>query len=199
MASHLSEMFRSLAISEVRQFPSHCPVFLNLHPFEISQDGLSAHLRPSLRECGTRRQVVLELNEEAILSLPLMRKVHAQVRELGMQIAYDDFGAGQARLLELSECPPDYLKLDMALVRDIHCSPKRHALVKAIIETCQELHVQTIAEGVETRDEAEMCQTLGCESGQGYYFGRPDSALSLLQGPHIAMDTTIECALVQQK
>jgi EAL domain-containing protein (putative c-di-GMP-specific phosphodiesterase class I) len=183
-------------MEEAKLLPPMCSIFLNLHPFEINQDGLSQNLRTSLQDCEMRHRLVLELNEEAILSLPLMRLIHSQIRDLGIRVAYDDFGAGQARLIELSECPPDYLKLDMGLIRNIHLSPNRHNLVRAIIDTCQELNVQTIAEGVETLEEAEMCKAFGCKEAQGYFFARPDAAPSFLDTVKVVTAKTLERRLI---
>ena len=91
-----------------------------------------------------------------------------------MGLAYDDFGAGQARLLELAEAPPHYLKFDRKFVTNIDQAPSsRRRLLASLVAAARELLVKTVAEGVETEAEAEVCSKLGFTHAQGYYFGRP--------------------------
>ena len=124
-------------------------------------------------------QFVVEINEKAIVDLVALRKLRDEFREVGLQVAYDDFGAGQARFLELADLPPDYVKLDMALVRDLHLNGARQSLVRAITKASLDLGVKVISEGIETREEADICQSLGCTYGQGFLFSRPQAASSL--------------------
>ena len=127
---------------------------------------------------GTERQLVLEIHEDAVADLPTWRNLRARVHAMGMQIAYDDFGAGQARYLELADSPPEFLKLDMKLIRDIHLNRSRQHLVQALTRASINLGVQVIAEGVESAEEEDVCRSLGCHFGQGYYFARPQAAAS---------------------
>jgi EAL domain-containing protein (putative c-di-GMP-specific phosphodiesterase class I) len=92
---------------------------------------------------------------------------------LGMQFAYDDFGAGQARLIELTDIPPDYLKFDRAMIEGIGAATPRHEMVGALLKVVRRLGVRVIAEGIETEELATICRALGCDLGQGYLFGRP--------------------------
>ena len=94
-------------------------------------------------------------------------------------MAYDDFGAGQARLHELAEAPPNFIKLHLTLIRDIHQSHARQELVQALNHVSKDLGVDLIAEGIETEEEAAVCRGLGCRFGQGYLFGRPQSVAFL--------------------
>ena len=91
----------------------------------------------------------------------------------GLQFAYDDFGAGQARLIELSDIPPDYLKFDRGMIEGIESATPRQEMVSALLRVVRRLGVRVIAEGVETELVAAICQRLGCDLGQGYLFGRP--------------------------
>jgi EAL domain-containing protein (putative c-di-GMP-specific phosphodiesterase class I) len=92
--------------------------------------------------------------------------------EIGL--AYDDFGAGQARLTELAEVPPDFIKLDRSLIRDIDRGIARQDVIKALNKVCADLEVESIAEGIETEAEAAICRGLGSRYGQGFLFGRPE-------------------------
>jgi EAL domain-containing protein (putative c-di-GMP-specific phosphodiesterase class I) len=89
-------------------------------------------------------------------------------------IAFDDFGVGQTRLVELVKDPPDFLKFDISLIRQIHLAPKRlHQMVSTFVKAAQELDIAAIAEGIECPDEAETCRQLGFNFAQGFFYGRP--------------------------
>jgi EAL domain-containing protein (putative c-di-GMP-specific phosphodiesterase class I) len=91
-----------------------------------------------------------------------------------MQLAYDDFGAGHSRINELIEVPPDYLKFDETLIRDIDRAPAaKRKLLRALVHLCRESGIQTIAEGVETEREAQSLRELGFDLAQGYRYGKP--------------------------
>lgn len=180
LASALSQLFRQAAVQEAATLPLGAALFLNLHSTELA-DGTFLGSLPALREqLGTTRRVVMEFPETAVTDLASMREVRARLREFGFQIAYDDFGAGQARILELAEASPDYIKLDLQLIRNLHQSESRQNLLRALIQVGNGLNVQFIAEGIETREEAQICHELGCQFGQGYWFGRPSSPGLLL-------------------
>jgi EAL domain-containing protein (putative c-di-GMP-specific phosphodiesterase class I) len=96
------------------------------------------------------------------------------LEDLGMKLAYDDFGAGQARLNELVEARPDYLKFDRKLVAGLDAAtPDRVQLVESLVQLARQLGIITLAEGIETAGEAATCRRIGFEMMQGYYFGRP--------------------------
>lgn len=93
---------------------------------------------------------------------------------MNVQFAYDDFGAGQARLLELAEVPPHFVKFDMGLIRSIDsASSKKQQLVSQLVRLVHDLGSTALAEGVETRDEAICCAQMNFDLIQGYWTGRP--------------------------
>ena len=104
-----------------------------------------------------------------------MRELHGQLRALDMKLAYDDFGAGQARLVELIDVPPDYLKFDRKLIQDIHAaSAQRQQMLGTLVRMVRDLGIAPLAEGVETEEEASTCGQLGFTLAQGYLYGRPE-------------------------
>jgi FOG: EAL domain len=108
-----------------------------------------------------------------------MQTLRDTLQELDMGLAYDDFGAGQARLAELADVPPDYLKFDIGLIRNIHlATPDRQRMLASLVRMVRELGTAALAEGVETADEHRVCQELGFELGQGFYYGKPAVAKS---------------------
>lgn len=176
--ARLSRLFRATALSElprVRERP--VTIFFNLHPHEMGDVAELAHeLESIVGALGPDQRAVLEIHESAVTDLRAMEAVRAQLHGFGLGLAYDDFGAGQSRLMELIEVPPDYLKLDMSLVRDIDRNPKRQELVRALVHVMSDLGIAVLAEGVEREGEGEVCRDLGCTLAQGFFYGRPEPA-----------------------
>jgi EAL domain-containing protein (putative c-di-GMP-specific phosphodiesterase class I) len=109
-----------------------------------------------------------------------MSWLHGRLSEIGVALAYDDFGAGQARLFELAEAPPEYLKLDRRFVTGIDSAPSsRQQLVRSLVAAVRELNVKAVAEGVETAGEAEACMGAGFLLAQGHRFGQPRPATEI--------------------
>jgi len=102
-----------------------------------------------------------------------LRAIFEEYRRHGMITAIDDFGAGHSGMNLLADFQPDVLKIDMALTRDIHRDKVRFLIVKSIAAMCRDLHISTIAEGIETIEEAVALRHLGIRLFQGYLFARP--------------------------
>jgi len=174
--SAISELFRHEATLKAGQLPPAKHVFLNLHSSEVVSDHFFDHLRVIKEVAPADRQLVLEIHENSVCDFNSLRSFRRQLTSLGFQVAYDDFGAGQARFLELADVPPDFVKLDMQLVRNIDQAEPRRNLLRALAGVSTQLGIRVIAEGVETQEEALVCRELGCEFGQGYFFGLPKGA-----------------------
>jgi EAL domain-containing protein (putative c-di-GMP-specific phosphodiesterase class I) len=136
-----------------------------------------------------RRLVVIEVHEDVVADTSTLRWLRQQLNALGIGLAFDDFGSGQARLAELAEAPPDFIKLDRRLIRDIDRDKARQDLVQALNRVSADLGVQLIAEGIETREEAATCLELGCHFGQGFLFGPPHPVSP--RGPKALPDTRL--------
>jgi EAL domain-containing protein (putative c-di-GMP-specific phosphodiesterase class I) len=119
--------------------------------------------------------VVLEITERASLDgvKGLSAKI-ALLRERGYRIAIDDLGAGYAGLASFSQLEPDFVKLDMSLIRGVDSSPRKRSVVQAMARLCaKELAIQVICEGVETSGERDVLALDSCDLMQGYLFARP--------------------------
>lgn len=128
----------------------------------IAANGLSPH------------QVTVEITEEeAISHFDAFRVALKQLRELGVSIAIDDFGAGFAGLSLLSKFQPDSLKIDRVIVDGIYHDGPRQAIVRAIVECCRAMGITTVAEGVETAEDWCWLEAAGVDLFQGYLFARP--------------------------
>jgi EAL domain-containing protein (putative c-di-GMP-specific phosphodiesterase class I) len=177
IAAELSRMFRRVGMEDARQIPGRVHFFFNVHPSEMLDFSFIDSLgEPAAQFRAHGRQLVLEIHEDAITNAQSIRQLRDRLCKNGIALAFDDFGAGQSRLAELADAAPDFIKLDMHLVRGIDKAPARQDLVRAINEFAKRLDVEIIAEGVETRAEAIACQKLGCTFAQGYLFGRPSPA-----------------------
>jgi EAL domain-containing protein (putative c-di-GMP-specific phosphodiesterase class I) len=173
LAVELSRMFRTVAVPDASRLPQQAYVFLNLHPLEMKGTTLLESLAALKGTFRQDQQLVLEVHEAAVTEVGRLRLLRESLKELGIGLAYDDFGAGQSRLNELAEVPPDFIKLDMSLIHGIEQAQARQEVVQALTRVARDLGVQTIAEGIETAEEAQRCLSLGCQLGQGYLFGRP--------------------------
>lgn len=155
-------------------------LWVNLHPAELLDD----RFMPSLKEfinsdLGRMYQAVVEMPESWVCNTGQMGGLIHKIRDLGMKVAYDDFGAGQSRIQDLFTVPPDFLKLDRELIAGLDSQRVKHDLVQAIVKACRELNVTPLGEGIETKEELEACKKLGISLGQGYYLCRPKPAYDL--------------------
>ncbi len=119
-------------------------------------------------------RIIFEVTEgEEITDHAHLLAIIQEYRKHGFRTAIDDFGAGYAGLNLLSEFQPDFIKLDMKLIRGIDSNRPRQAIVKGIVQVCSELSIGIIAEGVETSEEYHWLKDAGIFLFQGYHFARP--------------------------
>ena len=125
-------------------------------------------------EATDLRRVVLEVTEHsAVVDYATLTRALAPWRERGARLAVDDAGGGYASFAHILNIAPDYIKLDISLVRNIHRDPHRQALARAICGFADELGVAVIAEGIETEAELSVVAALGTPLAQGFHLGRP--------------------------
>ncbi len=118
--------------------------------------------------------VTLEITERSVIeNLNLYREAMHEFTDLGFTFAIDDVGAGYSGLETVSVLEPAYLKIDIALVRDVHLKTVGQQVVKAILEMGDSLGATVVAEGVETQLEADALRKIGVRWAQGYLFARP--------------------------
>jgi EAL domain-containing protein (putative c-di-GMP-specific phosphodiesterase class I) len=176
LEQRVSHLCREEAVLALAAHPGRETLFVNTHPNEFLGADLIGLLK-SLRETAGSRRIVLEIHESSIPGIDAMRSFRSALKDLGIGIAYDDFGAGQSRLLELAKAPPDYLKFDRSLLKGIKdaCVSQR-AIVQTLVEIALDDGIQPIAEGLDDYDTVEVCREMGFTLLQGYYFARPMSA-----------------------
>lgn len=171
--AQLSQLFIRKALEVVAHRTDLPPLFLNTHPAELKDPDLP-ELIGDLVTIAPHIRVVLEFHEAVLDDVERISRLRKAFSAMGIGLAYDDFGGGRARIRELGDVPPDYLKFDIGLVSGLDKAPQsRVRLISGLVTTARDLNVQTIAEGIETKEEAQICFDLGFAFGQGYLFGRP--------------------------
>jgi EAL domain-containing protein (putative c-di-GMP-specific phosphodiesterase class I) len=123
-------------------------------------------LLPSLLELEVTEDIILQ-DEERVLDTFL------RIQKLGVRIVFDDFGTGYASLSYLKKFPLDGLKIDRSFVFDLLTDSDDAAIVSSTIGLSKQLGLSVIAEGIENRATSDLLLSMGCEEGQGYFFGRP--------------------------
>ena len=150
-------------------------ISVNLSPSQFKSGDLAAtvrsilgdtHFSPSLLELEVTENILLNDDESAL-------EIFRRIRDLGVGIAFDDFGTGYASLSYLKKFPLDRIKIDKSFVLKLQAESNDMAIVGATISLGGLLGLSVIAEGIEDRATAELLRSKGCDEGQGYYFGRP--------------------------
>ncbi len=163
---------RSEVADAIGRAPAKADIFVNLHSADLLDDELYA---ATSALSGHAARVVFELTERA--DLERIDRFVARIgmlRVLGYRLALDDLGAGHAGLGAFAQLEPEFVKLDMSLVRNVHQNAVKRRLVSAIASVAEELDVELVAEGVESEDEYHCVTRLGCALAQGHLFARPE-------------------------
>lgn len=150
-------------------------VAVNVSAAQFARPNFVPEVLATLERVGVAPQrIEIELTEAVALKHPeqaahTIRKLHAA----GFRVALDDFGTGYSSMSYLKRYAIDKLKIDQSFVRDLVEQGSDQAIVTAIIRMAQSLGLQTIAEGVETAEQAQLLRSYGCEEMQGYWYSRP--------------------------
>jgi diguanylate cyclase (GGDEF)-like protein len=154
---------------------------VNVSPRQLSDPDFTAKVRAALGDSGLpATALTLEITEGVLVR----SGAHADqalahlgaLRADGVRVAIDDFGTGYSSLAYLRDLPIDTLKIDKSFMPVTSGDAHQTVLVRTIIELARSLDLATVAEGVETLDQANLLRTLGCDRGQGYLFARPAGA-----------------------
>lgn len=167
----LGRKIRERAALDMQNHVNQALLFINLHVADLLDPTL---YEPDAPLSNIADRVVLEITERASLDkVPDALDRVAALRKMGYWIAVDDLGAGYAGLSSFALLEPEIVKLDMSLVRGVHESPTKQKLVRTMTALSQDMGMLVVAEGVETADERNALQSLGCDLLQGFLFARP--------------------------
>jgi EAL domain-containing protein (putative c-di-GMP-specific phosphodiesterase class I)/CheY-like chemotaxis protein len=152
------------------------PVTMFLHSHGESFVQEFVEVTPS----SQRGLTVIEITENSVIDdFDRMRDIVRQLRAHGFRVAIDDAGAGYAGLQTMVEIEPDFIKLDISLIRGVESSVVKQRLVRTLRDFCREAAITLIAEGIETRKQLDALRELGVSHGQGFLFGLPGADLQL--------------------
>ncbi|HYW52488.1 MAG TPA: EAL domain-containing protein [Dongiaceae bacterium] len=161
------------AAAKFREIAPKLSMSVNLSPRDLREDDLSGHVASALLQHGIPpHALVMEVTETAALdesALPALERL----RELGVQIAMDDFGIGYSSLAHLKRLPVTTLKIDRTFIRDVTVDESDRAIVVSIVNIAKAFGLRVVAEGIETDEQAAFVRDLGCDDGQGFRLGRP--------------------------
>lgn len=150
-------------------------VAVNLSARQFLQGAVIGAVEAALAETGLDpRWLEVEITESLAMRNPeVARRVLEDLRARGVTVALDDFGTGYSSLAYLRQFPIDRLKIDRSFLAEAHANPEQHSLVAAIITLAHALHLEVVAEGIETRVQLDLLHADGCDIGQGYGLSHP--------------------------
>ncbi|MEZ6119515.1 MAG: EAL domain-containing protein [Pirellulaceae bacterium] len=189
----LDHAARVRAFATIAQLDSQEKFFINFSPrvLQTNHLGVKSTIDAALDAGISTRQIVVEVTEsDEIHQLDqVLNQLHL-FREAGFGIALDDVGAGYSSLTILADIRPDFVKIDMDLIRGANQDRYRGCIVRKLLELSSELEICTVAEGIETMDEWAWARDQGADLGQGYLFAKPEAHLQTID--EFATSETIE-------
>jgi diguanylate cyclase (GGDEF)-like protein len=185
----LESMCRKKALEKAGELDPKKKLFLNIDPRSMMDGEAIPELHPYQIPPN---QVVLEITERhAISNYDSFKEAIEQYRKKGYLIAVDDAGAGYSSLEMITSIYPDYIKMDMSLIRNIDVDPVKQALIETFVNFASKVGCKIIAEGIETESELQKLAELGVDYGQGFFIGRPNHTFKNFEED--ALKTIEEC------
>src|SRR5579862_4057511 len=159
-------------------FPDHLTLSVNVSPIQLRDPSFSRQIRSLTEKAGFRpQQLMIELTESTLVAnLELALSIAEDLKAQGIRLGLDDFGTGYSSLRHLHSLPLDEIKIDQSFIQSMNYRRESRKIAAAIIGLGQSLGLITVAEGVEDKAHADMLFYLGCELGQGWFYGSPVSA-----------------------
>jgi EAL domain-containing protein (putative c-di-GMP-specific phosphodiesterase class I) len=149
-----------------------CTVAVNVSMRQLLQSSFLQDVTEILERTGVAPGTIeLELTETSAMANPAQTIENlTMLKKLGLRLALDDFGTGYSSLAHLQKLPVDVLKIDQTFVRGLNSDPGDAEIVRLILALAQTLNLDTVAEGVETRDHMIKLRSMGCHLAQGFAF-----------------------------
>ena len=164
------------ALAQLQRSGHALALSVNVSPRQFRRADFVDRVRDALQRSGARAEgLILEVTEGLLIenwtdTVSRMEELVA----MGLRFSIDDFGTGYSSLAYLKKLPLYELKIDRTFVRDTPDDPNDTAIVEAILSVSKHLGLRVVAEGVETREQADFLRSRGCDCLQGYFFGRPE-------------------------
>jgi len=179
----LGEWVLKAACNEAVDWPDHIKVAVNLSPAQLNCRNLVSMVTSALDESGMPpHRLQLEITETVLLqnTFTTLATLH-ELRKMGVQIALDDFGTGYSSLSYLRSFPFDKIKIDRSFIQDLSNGAEPLAIVNAVAGLAKCLNMTSTAEGVETQQQMDVLQSIGCTEMQGYLFSHARPASEIRQ------------------
>lgn len=154
-------------------------VSINAAPSEFLRDDYAERLLSKVRQFGLPASLLeIEVTEHVLMASgsKYVHRALAVLKNAGVTVALDDFGTGYSSLSHLRDFPVDAVKIDKSFVQRMIIDPEIAAIVSAVVNLAKSLRIVSVAEGIETREPADLLRSAGCSLGQGYLLGEPQSA-----------------------
>jgi diguanylate cyclase (GGDEF)-like protein len=179
----LGEWVLKAACTEAVEWPDHIKVAVNLSPAQLNCRNLVSMVTAALNDTGMpAHKLQLEITETVLLqnTFTTLATLH-ELRKMGVQIALDDFGTGYSSLSYLRSFPFDKIKIDRSFIQDLSNGAEPLAIVNAVAGLAKCLNMTSTAEGVETQQQMDVLQSIGCTEMQGYLFSHARPAHEIRQ------------------
>lgn len=185
----LGEWALERACQDAATWPGRIKIAVNVSPAQFIHGDLIKSVQKALFNSGLHvKQLDLEITESLFIEDQIrVLNVMGELRAMGLRFALDDFGTGYSSLGYIQRFPLDKIKIDQSFVRDMGFSPQSVAIIRSVVNLARDLGIETIAEGVEEREQHQLLKLAGCTYGQGYLYGKPMTAAgiaAMLTGNH---------------
>jgi PAS domain S-box-containing protein len=163
--------------------PEPLSLSVNVSPSQLRDLSLPGQIRDTAEKAGfPLRRLTIEITETGLVdNFERAQKITRELKEIGCKLSLDDFGTGYSSLRHFQALPFDELKVDRSFVISMTNTRESRKIVATIVGLGRSLGLTTVAEGVETEEQAEMLLWLGCGMGQGWFYGRPLAADQIVQ------------------
>ena len=175
LIGRLSEHVIGEALREAAEWDPKIKISVNISPFQLADGWLAHRIVRTLADTGfPAERLVIEITESSLFAdLDLARTIVTSLKNQGIRLALDDFGTGFSSLSHLRSLPFDIIKIDRSFVTNINEKRESSAIVRAVTTLAAALPVPVCVEGIENEEAYKAVVRLGCEIGQGWYFGKP--------------------------
>ena len=186
LMQRLTDLVIDIALRDSAMWRSHgysVPIAINLPPAAFADVSLAKRISAALhRHHADPDRLAVDITEDALMAnRDRASVVLDQLHQIGLRIAIDDFGSGYTSLHHLRSLPIDVVKLDPSFTASLTTDPTSAAIVRSVIDLAHTLAMITVAEGVETRDDAVALGRYGCDVVQGHYYSRPLDRTAVLR------------------
>ncbi|GBL04510.1 diguanylate cyclase [Glaciecola sp. KUL10] len=178
------------SLKVIQALPKNFYFAINLSPKHFSNSEVLSAFLSKLSAIENKARILFEITETTIITdIEKSTRIIKNIRKQGFLVAIDDFGTGYTSLYNLKRLEFDIIKIDRSFIKDISTDSNSKNIVEAIVKLAQNLGLNVVAEGVETKEQLECLREFGCSYAQGYYFSKPIE-INALENKYFGKTTT---------